>query len=160
MKYFHYNRCVLDFIKIFMSLEKLNEAPGGSVESIDRKEYKETIEQKRRIRELIPYLKDDPNKVLAEEFWGKKNIVYLCRKYEMICQERLMEYYSSCTPGLTRARTESRCSMPALLQDGRRRWSSLTTSAPNTATCRRARWSGCSTFSSTLQAIGCHRVTA
>lgn len=57
-----------------MSLEKLNEAPGRSVESIDRKEYKETIEQKRRIRELIPYLKDDPNKVLAEEFWGKKNM--------------------------------------------------------------------------------------
>jgi hypothetical protein len=51
-----------------MSLEKLNEAPGRSVESIDEKEYKETIEQKRRIRELIPYLKDDPNKVLAEEF--------------------------------------------------------------------------------------------
>lgn len=57
-----------------MSLEKLNETPGHSVESIDRKEYKEIVEQKRRIREIVPYLKDDPNKVLVEEFWDKKNM--------------------------------------------------------------------------------------
>lgn len=54
-----------------MSIEALNNTQEQQ-ESNNRKEYMELAEQKRRIREIIPYLKDDPNKILAEEFWYKK----------------------------------------------------------------------------------------